>query len=128
MTSTESAKPPDGRRAPATMRPLRQSRISPAAFPIHGADVVEQVVLVLRWVPQVASVRSERRARAQKSPAATSSGKMGARRSGAGESASRPDPQEASHAQNLDDYTQLAYDGLSVEFIEASLFTQLLRE
>ncbi len=29
---------------------------------------------------------------------------------------------------NVDDYTLLAYDGLSVEFIEATLFTRLLPE
>ncbi len=47
MTSTESAKPPDGRRAPATMRPLRQSRISPAAFTTASADTTTSPTLRL---------------------------------------------------------------------------------
>lgn len=32
------------------------------------------------------------------------------------------------NARNIDDHTLLAYDGLSVEFIEATLFTRLLPE
>ncbi len=37
-----------------------------------------------------------------------------------------PDSQDGSHAHVLDDHTQVAHDSLSVEFIEAPLFTQLL--
>jgi len=41
-------------------------------------------------------------------------------------SAPRPHPQEATHARALDGHTQLAYDGLSMEYIEAPLFTRFL--